>query len=524
MSHSGVNGCVTFPARECSNEHILPDWARGKKLISKFLFKEDEITHLRRGDSWAKTVDSEQKFTAYQIIECAAKNAGKCKLPKNLTSYTHVQMLNAGKNVLIAMLGGVDSNDWLRSNLIYIFDQFSTVEKMPKWYIREKQTLDLEFTGFPEYLEDPALLRNFFIAAQKLLIWLKERHMNGFVHNDLKPVNMCFDGVDIRLIDFSNRTFTAWGQSLTYSFVEGDDPRTYTNTKDQKMAIKDIKMLTGSYRKMRGGAEVIANGGIGSVLEFLSKFYKTKPEIVVKIDAINAKLDRNFMVDDDMSFEQDYERIWQPLFKAVSGMVDLLGEVPNIFDLTLELPSDLLEFTKNKIEKLSEEKNSLYEEIDQFTMFPGFVKQVEIMKEKVMSIDREIAKLMAAIDPSRPPRLEPLNMRNIHTGGGKPPLHPKKTMRAKSKNKNKNNNKPNDFYTKRLKFHQKERAWNKRVRLLQQEVDKAKEDYEICRQMEERFKIPINPALIKLKDGLEERLSMLLRSKPVQANAFKYVT
>ena len=183
-----------------------------------------------------------------------------------------------------------------------------------------------------------------------------------------------------------------------------------------------------------------------------------------------------------------------------------------------------MEFTKNKIEKLSEEKNSLYEEIDQFTMFPGFVKQVEIMKEKVMSIDREIAKLMAAIDPSRPPRLEPLNMRNIHTGGGKPPLHPKKTMRAKSKNKNKNNNKPNDFYTKRLKFHQKERAWNKRVRLLQQEVDKAKEDYEICRQMEERFKIPINPALIKLKDGLEERLSMLLRSKPVQANAFKSVT
>ena len=243
MSHSGVNGCVTFPARDCAIKQDIPGWALGKKLISKFLFKEEEIIHLRRGDTWAKIVDPEQKFTAYQIIECPAKNTGRCKLPKRLGNYTHVQMLNAGKNIVISMLGGADDTDWLRNERIDIEDEFLVIEKLPKWFIKERQSDDLVFTGLPNYVENPTLLLNFFLAAKKLLPWLKERHFSGFVHNDLKPVNMCFDGSKIRLIDFSNRTFTEWGQTLKYSFSVEDEPTTNTNTKDQKRAIKDLSAV-----------------------------------------------------------------------------------------------------------------------------------------------------------------------------------------------------------------------------------------------------------------------------------------
>jgi len=611
MSHSGVNGCVTFPARQCSSNIELPSWAIGKPLISKFLFKQDEIVHLRRGDIWAKSADPGQEFTAYEIIECPAKNKGRCKLPKPIGSYTHVQMLNAGKNVLISMLGGVDSSDWLRNERIDIEDEFPVIEKIPKWF--ERQSENLVFTGIPNYVEHPNLLLNYFIAAKNLLPWLKERHFSGFVHNDLKPVNMCFDGSNIRLIDFSNRTFTEWGQTLKYAFSDDDEPATHTNTKDQKMAIKDLTMLTGTLRRDKE-VTIVRNGGIGSVLEFLIKFYKTRPEIALQIESINAKLDREFKLDIEKTFEEDYIRAWNPLYEAVSQMVELLLKSLDIFDDGAVFKSGLQSKVSSKLTDLQSEKDDLLMQIQQFSRFPGFEKQVGFMRERLVQIDKEQANLKNTISnkPTRfetfggglPPLHPPVNRKLSHNvtlrntngnrnyairaaisklqqrlnekdseldhlmpepypeteeeidriekespgifnsmdrlyseiekikreivnlnklgGGGKPPLHPRKTV-FKKRNNDKQKS-VNDFYTRRLKFQQKLNAWTKRVQLLQNEVNKAKEDYEICRQMEERFKIPINPAIVKLKEGLEERLSMLLRSKPTEGSVYKYIT
>jgi len=208
-AYSGQQGCVTIPARKCKEDTGVPDWAVGKPLVSKFLFNKDDIAHLRRGSVWAEQMDPEQQHTAFRIIECTPADTGKCEIK---SEYSHIQFINAGFDLEKGFGLGDD-------------------EEAPQ--------IDPSFEN----------LMNFLNSFLSLIIWLKDAHLAGFSHNDIKLDNICFDGQAVRLIDFSDRSHTVWigedGQAavLKSKGLGGIMAKFTNNQKTMKLQITDINNI-----------------------------------------------------------------------------------------------------------------------------------------------------------------------------------------------------------------------------------------------------------------------------------------
>jgi hypothetical protein len=207
VAYSGQQGCVTIPDRKCKLNTPIPDWAKGQKLVSKFLFNKTDIEHLRRGSDWAALNDPEQKYTAFRIIECDPVDTGKCVINGE---YSHIKFINAGPD--------------LENGYVVDIDKFF-IGELPKWTLTADKLL--------------ILLK----ASLDFIKWLKVAHNNGFSHNDIKASNICFDGSNMRLIDFSDRTHTVWNAVFKSKGFTGQTIVFDNNKDNRNRQIKDIRLI-----------------------------------------------------------------------------------------------------------------------------------------------------------------------------------------------------------------------------------------------------------------------------------------